>query len=121
MHGLNKATTHTEWVHVIAELTEKAFSNHVVSICTYGKMRARSGRVGVYLQTLAHQKVCVTAKTTIGQVQAANCVPNMLAPVNRTAMDVTQGEVDTHPNLEDVESRDFQVRWVRSGNMKDGY
>ena len=81
VHGIMRMKEHQKRIHVIAEPSSKPFLEKVHTTCMYSMLWPRMGKVRVYVQNLGYQAVTIPAKTTIGQIQAANIVPNMLAPL----------------------------------------
>ena len=79
--GMTKITGHSKWIHVVAEPLDEPL-NVAVSIkamSTYAVIQYSSTSQNDGMKPIL-QEVVIPAKTTIGQVQAANMVPNMLLP-----------------------------------------
>ena len=91
--GVSKVTDHIKWVHVIAEPKEQGFSNEVVATSTYGDLKPGSSRVKIYLQNLTSQKVTIPAQCVISQIQAANEVPGIYAPVTSKGHAVSRATI----------------------------
>ena len=79
--NVTKVTGHMKWEHVITEPKEQGFSSEVITTSTYRDLKPGSIRVKVCLWNLTSQKVTIPAWCVVSQVQAANEVPSIYAPV----------------------------------------
>ena len=81
MSSVSKVTGHIKQVHVIAEPKEQDFFNEVVATSMYSDLKPSSSRVKISLWNLTSQEVTIPARCVAGQIQVANEVPGMYAPV----------------------------------------
>ena len=81
MPGISKIMGHIKRVHVITEPREQSFPNKVVASSTYSDLKPQSIKVKICLQNLTLKRVVITTQCVIAQIQAANEVPTMYAPV----------------------------------------
>ena len=81
MPGFNKVMGHVKPVHVITEPRQQALSNKVVATSMYNDLKPGSSRVKICLWNLTSEKIAISAWCVMGQIQAANEVPDVYSPV----------------------------------------
>ena len=81
MPDISKVTGYGKQVHVITEPKEHVLSNEVVATSTYDDLKPGSSRVKICLQNLTLKMIVIPTCYVMGQLQAANEVPEMYAPV----------------------------------------
>ena len=108
--GATRVIVHTKRVKVIAEPLGELIANGVVMPSTYGELKPELGRVGICLPNHTVREIRIPTKSILGQVQAANEVPDLLAPEYTTVGQGSHlgppGDEPSQPPLASCERRD---------------
>ena len=79
--GMSKVKGHSKKVHIIVEGSQESkLPSSILVTNTYGQLQAGSSRVHCGIRNVSAKAVTIPAKTIIGEVSAANKIPDILLP-----------------------------------------
>ena len=96
--GVSRVTGHVKQVHVIAEPREQGFSSEVVTTSMYSDLKPGSSRFTICLLNLTSKQVTIPAQCVVGQIQAANEVTGMYAPVTPKVHLISRATIPKNEN-----------------------
>ena len=78
--GVTYIRGQSKHIKLIVEPPERGFSSSLFTTNTYTEIKPGSCRVGICLCNLLAWEIQIQAHTVVGQIQAANKVPHVIAP-----------------------------------------
>ena len=114
--GKSTVKGHHKRVNVATEHSDDITNSNIAAVRSYSFIKPGSNKVTVSVRNLTSKEITLKAGTIIGQIEAANAVPPMLAPKSENQLELNKDVKSSMESIQQSITDDRQLASVLESN-----